>query len=148
MDRNPIWKAQTCHSTQRQNNILRKTNKNLNVKYNFPSLSYFILQEINAYSVDLEKMNKPAMYMYFWCRQFLRPQKASCLKNEWNFIKRNKSEPFFRNITQINYCLYQSHDFGWRPEQKQLELKHYRNLSHSCLPITFHSGNLEQTLAF
>ena len=43
----------------------KQTNENLNVKYNFPSLSYYILQEINAYSVDLEKMNKPAMYMYF-----------------------------------------------------------------------------------
>jgi len=41
----------------------KHTNENLNVKYNFPSLSYYILQEINAYSVDLEKMNKPAMYM-------------------------------------------------------------------------------------
>ena len=44
----------------------KQTNKNLNVKYNFPSLSYYILlQEINAYSVDLEKMNKHTMYMYF-----------------------------------------------------------------------------------
>ena len=72
----------------------KQTNENLNVKYNFPSLSYYILQEINAYSVDLEKMNKPAMYMYFWCRQFLSPKKASSLKNEWTFIKRNQSEPF------------------------------------------------------
>ena len=34
----------------------KQTNENLNVKYNFPSLSYYILQEINAYSVDLEKI--------------------------------------------------------------------------------------------
>ena len=55
----------------------KQTNENLNVKYNFPSLSYYILQEINAYSVDLEKMNKPAMYVYvFLMSTISQPQKG------------------------------------------------------------------------
>ena len=58
----------------------KQTNENLNVKYNFPSLSYFILQEINAYSVDLEKMNKPAMYMYFDVDNFSAPKRPAVLK--------------------------------------------------------------------